>query len=327
MAVFTPVRFEEAAAFLTAYAVGDLTRLDAISEGVENTNYRVEAGGRTYVLTLYEKRVRPEDLPFFLALTTHLADAGYPAPRPIPQQDGATLGTLNGRPAALIAWKPGRWKREPERQHFETAGARLAQLHVLAAQRPDDPSAPPNRFALAAWRDLLTRCQAAAEAAEWSSMLATLAAEITLFDAAWPTDLPTGVIHGDYFPDNILFTDDAITGVIDYYFAGRDAFAYDLAIAINAWCFDAAGRLRPADAAAFCRGYDRVRPLSTAERAALPLLCRGAAVRFTLSRLHDVLHHNPAWLVTPKDPAPFFARLACHRAAADAGVYGLAVAG
>ncbi len=327
MAVFTPVTIEDAAAFLSRYALGDVEALEPIAEGVENTNYRLTAGGHTYVLTLYEKRVRAQDLPFYLDLTAHLADRGYPAPRPMAACDGAVISALNGRPAAIIAWKPGRWKRDPDRADFATAGAALAQLHAAAA---DYPATLENRFSVAGWRELLARCAAAPAdrlaAAGRAALVEALAAELDTLAEAWPEPeaAPRGTIHGDYFPDNILFTDDKITGVIDFYFACTDFLAYDLAIALNAWCFDAHGVFRSDAAQAFSRGYESVRPLNAAERRAMPVLCRGAAVRFTLSRLHDVLHHDESWLVTPKDPAPFFARLVVHRDADAARLYGLA---
>ncbi len=327
MAVFTPVSREDAAAFLADYALGALDALEPIAEGVENTNYRLQAGGQAYVLTLYEKRVRAEDLPFYLNFTAHLADRDYPAPRPMAMRDGAVIGALSGRPAAVIEWKPGRWKRDPSPANVETAGAALAQLHAAAA---DYPATLTNRFSVDGWRDLLARCAAApadrlAQSGH-AGLLDALTAELDVLASAWPEAgaLPRATIHGDYFPDNILFTDDLITGVIDFYFGCTDFLAYDLAIALNAWCFDAEGAFRPDTALAFMRGYRRVRELNTDERRAMPLLCRGAAVRFTLSRLHDVLYHDDSWLVTPKDPAPFFARLAVHQGTDALQLYGLA---
>lgn len=315
MAVFTPVTFEQAQAHLRAYGLGALERLDPISQGVENTNYRARIAGADYVLTLYEKRVRAADLPFFLGLTTRLADADFPAPRPRVTVGGDTITTLNGRPSALIDWKPGAWRPEPDLHHHHAAGAALAQLHLLARDVPG----PANRFSLDGWRLMLDACRTARpsendvveafSAQNAHDMLAALEAQWAALARDWPQDLPGGVIHGDFFPDNILFTGDAITGVIDFYFACRDSWAYDLAIAINAWCFDAHGGFLQDAAAAFRDGYESVRSLTPAETAAFPALCRGAALRFTLSRLHDVLHHDPSWFVSPKDPRPFFRRL------------------
>ncbi len=321
MAVFTDVERAQADAFVARYDVGRLTAFRGIAEGVENTNFFVQTERGRFVLTLFEKRVRAQDLPFYLGLTDHLSARGFPAPRPIAARDGAVVSMLNGRPAALISWLEGAWLRAPSEADCWAAGAMLARLHAAS-----DDYAPTldNRFGVPAWRALAQACRPLARG-RYASMLARLDAQIEDLAATWPTELPRGVIHGDYFPDNILFQDGAVSGVIDYYFACTEMRAYDLAIAINAWCFDGSGAFDAQAAAGFCTGYAEERPLSDAERAALPILCRGAAVRFTLTRLHDVLHHDATWLVTPKDPAPFFRRLDLHDMAEDASIYGLPV--
>ncbi len=321
MAVFTPITDEQAAGFLELYGLGALETLTAIAEGVENTNYKVSAGGRPYVLTLFEGRVKRADLPFYLGLTEHLADRGYPAPRPLAQRDGRVLGELAGRPAAIITWLHGAWRRRPTVLEARAAGAMLAAMHQLARDFPGEVANP---WGAAAWRALAAKCQAAAREPWQRAMADNLSNEAAWLDSHWPADLPHGVIHGDYFPDNVFFTGETITGVIDYYFGCVDFLVYDLAIAINAWAFDEIGAYRPDIAAALCAGYDAQRPLSSAEINALPLLCRAGAVRFTVTRLHDVLHHDANWLVTPKDPKPFFARLGYHRQVASAAAYGLA---
>jgi len=256
--------------------------------------------------------------PFVLGLTAHLAGHGYPAPQPLARADGITVGRLNDRPAALIGWLPGDWLRAPSSAEFSAAGECLAALHLASA---DYSSHQPNRFGPSAWRELASAC-AAAVRAPYAPLTEALNAAITTLTDHWPPDLPSGPIHGDYFPDNVLFTDGAVSGVIDYYFACTDARAYDLAIAINAWCFDEAGQFHAEASAAFCAGYASRRPLSGAERAALPTLCAGAGARFTASRLYDQLHADPNALVTLKDPQPFAERLRFHLSVDDAAVYG-----
>lgn len=322
MAVFTPVSPDEAQTFLDRYGVGALEALEPIAEGVENTNFRLTAGGKTYVLTLFEKRVRPQDLPFFLGLMDHLAGKDYPAPQPIAGHDGRWARTLNDRPAALIEFLPGRWKKAHGPGEYEAAGAALARLHLAAA---DFDRRLPNAFGLASWAKLAEACALKAKGEE-ARIVAALWPEIDALAAAWPDDLPQGVIHADYFPDNVLFEGPRVSGVIDYYFACDEALAYDLAIAVNAWCFDAEGGYLPEAAARFCRGYANVRPLTKAESEAFPILARGAAVRFTLTRLYDLIHHDPSWIVTPKDPRPFLKRLDWHQQARDGSAYGLASA-
>ena len=309
MAVFTPVSEQEVHAFLRAYAVGGLRSMQGVSEGVENTNYRLECDGGVFVLTLFEKRTPPESLPYCLALTEYAGAHGSPTPAPQRTRDGALLSTLADRPAALLRWLPGRWSAEPTTAAAETAGQALGAFHLAGAGFPlqrDNPYGPTG------WRVLIDRCAGRGDSAE-QGVLAQLDREVAELTASWPSDLPKGAIHADFFPDNVLFSGGAVTGVIDLYFACTDALAYDLAIALNAWGFSLDGTPDAARLAAFARGYQSVRRLSDAEVAALPRLCRGAAVRFTLTRLHDRLFHDASWLVTPHDPAPFFRRLEFHR--------------
>jgi homoserine kinase type II len=321
MAVFTPVTLDEARAFLAGYDVGELMSLDAIAEGVENTNYRCVTTRGTYALTLFEKRIDPSDLPFYLGLMEHLAQRGFPSPLPERDGQGRAVGVLNGRAAALVSWLSGAWLRKPTLANMRTAGRTLAELHLASAgftlQRE-------NALGPDGWGQLIERCAWRAEG-EDRRMLDALEAEFSGLKSRWPSGLPTGAIHADFFPDNVLFVGDEVSGVIDYYFGCTDAFAYDLAITLNAWCFDPVSGAADLDAlAALNRGYQERRPLSTPELKALPTLCRGAAVRFTLTRLHDRLFHDPSWVVTPKDPMAFFRRLEFFQRADAAESLGLA---
>lgn len=304
MAVFTPVTPDEAAAFLQAWDVGAVRDLVPIAEGVENSNFRLETTRGRFVLTLFEGRTDAASLPFCLGLTGHLARAGRPAAEPVLNRDGALTGVLNGRAAAVVRWVEGAWLRAPTAAEVALAGAELAHLHLTAADFPLQRANPVGPAAAAA---LAARCRLRAEG-EDAARLDVLEAEV----ARWADllhDLPGGAIHADYFPDNVLFDQGRVSGVIDFYFACTGAWAWDLAIALAAWAFDAEGQLVPGAFAAFQQGYEGVRPLSDAERGRLPALGRAAATRFTLTRLHDRLFHDPAALVTPKDPTPFFRRL------------------
>lgn len=321
MAVFTPVTPDQASAFIADYGLGALNDIAPIAEGVENTNYRIEAAGGRHVLTLFERRTDAAGLPFCLGLTDHLADAGFPAPRPVRSGAGDWIGRLNGRPAAVIAWLPGAGLNSPTAAQAMAGGRLLADLHLKAkgfAGRRDNPVGP------AEWRRLAEKCDRQAEG-ENRRMLDELAAELDRLEPLLPAGLPSGPIHADYFPDNVLFQGDRPTGVIDFYFAHVGAWAYDLAIGLNAWGFDAAGRPDAAVLTVFLKGYEQGRRLERSEIEALPLLGAASAVRFTLTRLHDRLFHDPQWLVTPKDPAAFFDRIAFHRSASAAD-YGLAAA-
>jgi homoserine kinase type II len=304
MAVFTPVTPDEAAAFLESYDLGGFRTLTPIAEGVENSNFRLETDAGRFVLTLFEGRTDAASLPFCLGLTGHLARAGRPAAEPVASRKGSLIGELNGRAAAVVRWVEGAWLRAPSPDEFSLAGAELAQLHLTAA---DFPLRRVNPVGPAAAAALAARCRTRADG-EDARRLDVLEAEVARW-AALPDDLPGGAIHADYFPDNVLFDQGRVSGVIDFYFACTGAWAYDLAIALAAWAFDTEGGLRAEAFAGFLAGYEAVRPLSAAERAQLPALGRAAATRFTLTRLHDRLFHDPAALVTPKDPAPFFRRL------------------
>ncbi|MDQ1154341.1 homoserine kinase [Brevundimonas sp. SORGH_AS_0993] len=310
MAVFTPVSLDQAHAFLAAYDLGQVRELAPIAEGVENTNYRLETTAGRFVLTLFEGRTDAASLPFCLGLTAHLAARGFPCPTPMPDRAGGWLGRLNDRATAVIEWKAGAWLRDPTEADQAAAGAVLAQLHLAAvdyAGRRVNPVGP------AAWRRLADRCAAGASGQD-RVLLDQAEDGLKRLDDPFTDDLPVGAVHADFFPDNVLFQDGAVSGVIDFYFGCTGPLAYDLAIALSAWGFDAEGRAIPSALAAFQRGYETVRPLTSAERAALPRLGEAAALRFTLTRLHDRIFHDPSKLVTPKDPSVFLRRLDHWRA-------------
>ncbi len=323
MAVFTPVRPEEAERFLEGHGLGELIALEPVLEGVENTNYRLTTTQGAFALTLFEKRVDPDALPFYLGLTEHLAERGYPAPRPRRDHTGGLFGRLNGRPAAIIDWLPGVWLRTPQPSDAAAAGRALAELGLLGA---DFPMRLPNGLGPGGWRSLLERCASRAEG-EARAMLDALEREMAWLEAHWPSGLPQGAIHADFFQDNVLFTEGRVTGVIDYYFACTDSMAYDLAVALTAWGFTGGGDADVEALNAFQAGYESSRPLEQAEREALPVLCRGAAVRFSLTRLHDRLFHDESWNVTPKDPAPYLRRLEYFQRASNSRTAASAASG
>ena len=302
MAVFTPVEEADAEPFIKRFGAGQLHALTPIAEGIQNTNYRVETDHGRFVLTLFEARTEVASLPFCLDLTDHLAARGLPTARPFRDDEGQTVRQLNDRPAAILQWLDGAWKRQPSVADHAAAGAMLARLHLASL---DFKGVRPNPVGPSARRDLFEACARRASGSD----RAILDRCSPWVEADPGRDLPQGPIHADYFPDNVLFESDAISGVIDFYYACTDALAYDLAIALSAWGFDAEGVAIPAALEAFQAGYESLRRLSPAERAALPALGAVAATRFTLTRLHDQLYHDPSALVTPKDPAPFVRRL------------------
>ncbi|QTC91453.1 homoserine kinase [Brevundimonas goettingensis] len=311
MAVFTPVSDDQARAFVGGYpAAGEFVSLHAIAEGVENTNYRLETTSGRFVLTLFEGRTDAASLPFCLGLTDHLGAAGYPAARPLRDRNGQWIGELNGRPAAVVEWLSGAWLREPSPDEVARAGAALARFHLSArrfAGRRANPVGP------LVWKVLLDRSASGAATAEDRQLVADCRQALERIGDPFTDDLPSGAIHADYFPDNVLFEGGQVSGVIDVYFGCDGPFAYDLAIALTAWGFDGEGHEIPGAVEAFRRGYESVRLLTWTEEKALPLLGEAAALRFTLTRLHDRIFHDPTKLVTPKDPAAFFRRTAYWR--------------
>ena len=319
MAVYTDVPEEELKLFVADYAIGAVVSCKGIAEGVENSNYLLRTERGIYILTLYEKRVAPADLPFFLALMDHLAAAGIACPTPLHGRDGVALRRLCGKPAAIVSFLDGMWPRRIQPHHCAGLGGALARLHRAGA---GFTLTRPNNLSVAGWRTLYEGCRARAHEVR-PGLAEELAAELAALESAWPGDLPQGVIHADLFPDNVFFQNDAVSGLIDFYFACTDFFAYDLAICLNAWCFEGDGSFNVTKARLLIASYRAVRPLDGAELAALPLLARGSALRFLLTRLYDRLHHPPGAFVQPKDPLEYLQKLRFHRGVADPRAYGI----
>ncbi len=319
MAVYTEVEPGELRRFLAAYDLGELVALVGIREGVENTNFRLETTLGRFILTIYEKRVDPADLPFFLGLMLHLAEHGLPCPLPVRGRDGQMLRRLAGKPAAIVSFLEGRSVRRIEPAHCAAVGGALAALHLagrgFALRRA-------NALGPAGWRRLLEATGKRAEEVA-PGLAAELEAELEALERSWPAGLPGGVIHADLFPDNVFFEGERVSGLIDFYFACDDLLAYDLAICLNAWCFESDGAFNVTKARALLVGYRARRALLPEEIAALPILARGAALRFLATRLYDWLHRVPGALVKPKDPLEYLAKLRFHRSVEGPAAYGL----
>jgi homoserine kinase type II len=320
MAVYTDVSDEDLRLFLAEYAIGEVVSCKGIAEGVENSNFllRTEGGG-SFILTLYEKRVQPADLPFFIALMEHLARAGLPCPTPVHGRDGVALRELCGRPAAIVSFLEGMWPRRIQPFHCAGVGRALAELHLAGA---DFPMRRANDLSVAGWRKLFDACSERADEVR-PGLAEELLGELRHFERSWPKDLPAGVIHADLFPDNVFFRAERVSGLIDFYFACTDLLAYDIAICLNAWCFEADGSFNVTKARHLLSSYRAVRPVSAAELKALPLLARGSALRFLLTRLYDWLNRPVGAFVRPKDPLEYLQKLRFHRSVAGPGAYGL----
>ena len=319
MAVYTDVSAEDLAKFLADYDLGELLSYKGIAEGVENSNFIVHTRRGYFILTLYEKRVAASDLPFFLALMEHLASRGLTCPQPVRNKAGNAAGTLAGRPAAIVTFLEGMWLRRCSPSHCAAVGAALAQLHVAGA---DFPMQRKNALSVEGWRTLYSGVSRKGDVLQ-PGLCDTIATELSLLERTWPRDLPQGVIHADLFPDNVFFLGDKLSGLIDFYFACTDTLAYDVAVCLNAWCFEPDHSYNVTKGRNMLQAYARVRPLSRQEWAALPLLARGAAMRFLLTRLVDWLDVPPGALVRPKDPLEYFRKLRFHQAVASVRDYGI----
>jgi len=318
MAVYTEVSFEELETLLERYDIGTPMSFKGIAEGIENSNFYLQTDRGAFILTLYEKRVAAEDLPFFLGLMEHLAKAGVHCPLPVKTKDGQSLVSLNRRNAAIVTFLTGIALRRPDVAHCAAGGAALAGLHKagegFALRRA-------NALGPAGWRPLAESIHGADTIEDGlDALIKGSLADIT---ATWPKDLPSGVIHADFFPDNILFVGDAVSGVIDFYFACNDFYVYDLATMLNSWCFELDGSYNITKGQAVINAYRAARPLSEAEIAALPVLMRGAALRFLLTRTYDWLNQDPNALVRVKDPREYSKKLRFHNKVKHAREYGL----
>ena len=319
MAVYTDVDDEELEAFLEDYDLGQAIACKGIAEGVENSNFLLQTERGVFILTLYEKRVRAEDLPFFVGLMEHLAGAGIPCPTPVKARDGAALRRLAGKPAAVVTFLKGVWPRRPNVGQCGELGEALARLHLAGL---DFPMRRANDLSLEGWRRLEAATSARADEVQ-AGLAGGIAHELAHLSSAWPHGLPQWVIHADLFPDNVFLLGDRLSGLIDFYFACNDALAYDVAVCLNAWCFEPGGEFNITKARRFVRAYRQTRPLGDEEIAALPTLARGAALRFLLTRLYDWLNQVDGALVRPKDPLEYRVKLRFHQGARSARDYGI----
>ena len=316
MAVYTQLGAEALAAIIAEFDVGTLVSAKGIAEGVSNSNWLIETAGADgaparFILTMYEKRLDLGDLPFFLGLLDHLAERGCPVPRTIHDRDGAAFRMHDGKALALIEFLPGVSVSDPTPAQARAVGGALAQIHLAAA---DFATSRANGLGLADWQELARACSSEGLASIHPELAGLVERELALLERRWPRDLPQSVIHADLFPDNVLILGDMVSGLIDFYFACNDVTAYDVSVTHAAWCFSNDGRrFDPALSQALLAGYEAIRPLSPEERAALPILARGASMRFLMTRAYDWMNTPADALVTRKDPLAFLRRLDFYR--------------
>jgi homoserine kinase type II len=319
MAVYTEVADDELSAFVARFGIGELRAAKGIAEGVENSNFLIHTSTSFFILTLYEKRVTEGDLPFFLGLMEHLSARGLVCPRPVKDARGEALGRLAGRPAAIVTFLDGMSIRRPGAAHCRSLGEALARLHKGGM---DFGATRQNALSVEGWRPLFEAAAPRADSVA-QGLSRQIETSLAVLERDWPRDLPLGNIHADLFPDNVLFIGKEVSGLIDFYFACTDALAYDVAVCLNAWCFEPDYSFNLTKGRALLAGYGGLRALTAAEVEALPLLARGAALRFLLTRLVDWLNVPPGALVKPKDPLEYLRKLRFHEKVESAAAYGL----
>lgn len=326
MAVYTELPREIISQLISEYyGLGTLVSAFGIAQGVENSNYllvtaNTQGEETRYILTIYEKRMLPEDLPFFMELMQHISQKGLASPRPVAAKDGALSGVLNGKHFALITFLPGISASVITANHAAEVGRALAGLHLATA---DFAKTRANTLSLASWRHMSENLDKKLDQVG-DGLHALIQNELAFLSAHWPKDLPTGIIHADLFPDNVFFdAHQHLSGMIDFYFACEDFLAYDLAVTLNAWCF-AHGRMDMEKARVMVQAYQALRPLTAQELENLPILLRGAALRFLLTRAYDWVHQAQQAAGSPKNPLEYVEILQFHRAVGDVSAYGWA---
>lgn len=319
MAVYTEISDSDFASLLKKFDIGNLASYRGITEGVENTNYLLETDKAKFIATIYEKRVDVSELPFFLELMEHLAKAQIPCPLPVHDKSGNILQEMAGKKLTITSFLEGKWPRAIKNAHCLEVGKIMARMH-LASQNFN--LTRKNKMSLPAWKEIYSRIAKNADSVK-SGLSNEIKSALQEIEKKWPKNLPSGVIHADLFPDNVFFIEDKLTGILDFYFACNDFFAYDLAITMNAWCFENGREFNITKANALLSGYNQVRKLTEEEKSYLPILCTGAAMRFLLSRLYDWLNKVEGAVVVPKDPIEYLNKLRFHQNVKNVSEYGI----
>ena len=309
MAVYTSITEKELKLFLDQYCVGDLENFQGILEGIENTNYKIKTSKDNYILTIFEKRVNSKDIPFFVKLQNYLANKNFSCPMPIVNKKGLIINSINGKLCILISFLNGKKIKNKSRIHCNQVGNILSILHYNTKNYPEKR---PNNMGLSQWNDILSKCKSITFTND-NHLFNLIDNELIFLKTNWPSNLPKGIIHADAFQDNIFFIKDKFSGLIDFYFACHDFLSYDIALAINAWCFNENSELEIENLQSLIQGYEKKRKITPKEKESLSILLRGAAIRILLTRLHDKLFHSESAFVQPKDHTEYLKILKFHQ--------------
>ena len=309
MAVYSPINKNDLEIFLEQYNIGTLLKFDGILEGIENTNYKITTSQNIYILTIFEKRVESEDLPFFINLKKHLVQKNFLCPKPISNKKGQTINILKNKPCILISYLKGKKVQSASKNHCEQVGEKLSLLHADAL---DFKQKKENKMNYNQWENIFLKCKTSKNK-DYIYLFNFIEKELLFLKENWPISLPKGIIHADVFQDNVFFINDKFSGLIDFYFSCTDYLSYDLALAINAWCFDIKGNFYENKLLAISKGYEVNRTLLKEEKKSLSILLRGASIRILLTRLHDKIFHIDGAYVEPKNPIEYVKILEFHQ--------------
>ncbi len=319
MAVYTKIEKKDLQNLLKNYNLGNLEKYEEIQEGVENSNFKVFTSKNIYILTIFEKRVNREELPFFIKLMNHLVKNGFQCPESIANNKDEFISFLKEKPCTIVTFIEGNWIRNIKNTHCQQLGRNLAKMHSITSSFSLNRE---NNIGYKNWKKLFENFNSQKKEL-YKDIYDIISDELIFLTANWPTNLPQGIIHADLFQDNVFFKDDQFTGIIDFYFACKDFYAYELAVCLNAWCFEKDQSFNTTKASLILNEYQNKRPLSDEEMKSFPILSRGAALRFLLTRLNDLIFHSSEALVNPKDPNEYLKILHFHQQIKSINEYGL----
>jgi homoserine kinase type II len=308
MAVYTKLAHQEVEQFLEQYNINNFKDYKGITEGVENTNYFINTLEQDYILTIYEKRVDENDLPFFINLLSNLSENKFPCPKPIANKNNEKINKIKNKNAALVTFLNGQSKNKITSEECFEIGKITAQLHEITKKFNVSRK---NNLSIESWQNIFEKTIKKKIDLD-ETIIKKTKNYLNFLKDNWPKNLPQGIIHADLFPDNIFFTKNKVSGIIDFYFACNDFFAYEIAICINSICFDNNSTFNMTKAKNLIDGYSSIRTLSEEEKKFLPILSMGAAMRFFLTRLHDFYHTDNKADVKIKDPFEYFKKIEFH---------------
>ena len=309
MAVYSPINESELLSLLDKYGIGSLIKFEGILEGIENTNYKITTSQNNYILTIFEKRVSSKDIPFFINLKKHLASKKFLCPEPINDKQGKNINKLKDKSCILVSFLNGKKVIDITETHCQQVGEVLASLHL---QTKDFNEKRLNSMSYTQWENIFLKCKNQSNQ-NFTHMLPIIEEELSYLKNNWPNDLPNGIVHADVFQDNVFFQKNIFSGLIDFYFSCNDFLAYDIALTINAWCFDEQNVFNKNRYQALIKGYESQRQLTTEEKKFFSILLRGASIRILITRLHDQFFQPNDAFVKPKDPNEYLAILKFHQ--------------